>query len=91
MKFLINWTKTTKGNAIIEGTNLKVHASGAAHISGAIYKNGIPVLAIFGQGENAKITVARKGKNLKGLAVLKLRAFDKNHKGYGIDDAFSII
>ena len=87
----MNWDKTPHGNAIIEGNTLKINAKGAAHISGAIYQKGFPVLAIFGMGENAKILVKRKGKNLKGQAVLKLRAFDKNHKGYGIDDAFNII
>lgn len=87
----MNWVKTAKGNAINEGTILKINAKGASHISGAIYQRGIPVLAIFGSGETAKIKIERKGKSIKGLSVLKLRAFDKNHKGYGIDDAFNII
>ena len=91
MKFIINWTKSTRGNSFVEGDILKVHAAGASHISGAIYKNGLPVLAIFWSGENAKIKVQRKGMNLKGMAVLKLRAFDSKHRGFGIDDAFSII
>ena len=87
----MNWVKTAKGNAAIEGTVLKINAKGASHISGAIYQKGFPVLAIFGMGENAKILLKRKGLNLKGQAVLKLRAFDKNHRGFGIDDAFFII
>lgn len=91
MKFIINWIKTSNGNGIAEGDTLKVHAKGASHISGAIYKNGSPVLAIFGMGEHAKILVKRKGMNLKGQCVLKLRAFDSKHRGFGIDDAFSII
>ena len=91
MKFIINWTKSSKGNSFVEGDVLKIHAAGASHISGAIYRNGSPVLAIFGMGENAKIMVKRKGMNLKGMAVLKLRAFDSKHRGFGIDDAFSII
>ena len=91
MKITCNWIKTPKGNAINEGDILKVSAPGAAHISGAIYKNGFPVLAIFGMGNSAKIKVQRKNKSLKGMAVLKIRAFDKDHRGFGIDDAFIII
>lgn len=91
MKFIINWIKTPQGNGINEGDLLTIYAAGASHISGAIYKNGFPVLAIFGMGERAKIKVQRKGLNLKGQAVLKLRAFDKKHRGFGIDDAFIIL
>lgn len=91
MKFDINWIKTSTGNGINEGTILRIQAKGAAHISGAIYKKGLPVLAIFGMGENAKILIKRKGMNLKGQCVLKIRAFDTKHRGFGLDDAFSII
>ena len=87
----MNWVKTSHGNAIDEGTILKINAKGASHISGAIYQKGFPVLAIFGMGENAKILLKRKGLNLKGQAVLKLRAFDSKHRGFGIDDAFFIV
>ena len=87
----MNWVKTPNGNGINEGDLLTIHAAGAAHISGAIYQKGFPVLAIFGDGERAKIKVQRKGLNLKGQAVLKLRAFDKKHRGFGIDDAFLIL
>ena len=91
MKFIMNWIKTPNGNGINEGDTLTIYAAGAAHISGAIYQKGFPVLAIFGAGERAKIKVQRKGLNLKGTAVLKLRAFDKKHRGFGIDDAFLIL
>ena len=91
MKFTMNWVKTPNGNGIAEGSTLKINAAGASHISGAIYKKGFPVLAIFGMGENAKVLVKRKGMNLKGQCVLKLRAFDSKHRGFGIDDAFIII
>ena len=87
----MNWVKTPNGNAINEGDMLTIHAAGASHISGAIYQKGFPVLAIFGAGERAKILVKRKGLNLKGQAVLKLRAFDKKYRGFGIDDAFIIL
>ena len=91
MKFIVNWVKTPQGNGINEGDILKVHAAGASHISGAIYRKGFPVLAIFGNGENAKILIKRKGLSLKGQAVLKLRAFDTKHRGFGVDDAFIIL
>ena len=91
MKFIMNCIKTTSGNGIAEGDTLRINAKGASHISGAIYRKGFPVLAIFGMGENAKILVKRKGMSLKGQCVLKLRAFDSKHRGFGIDDAFSII
>ena len=87
----MNWIKTPNGNGIKEGDTLKVTAQGASHISGAIYRKGFPVLAIFGMGNSAKIKVLRKGLSLKGPAVLKLRAFDSKHRGFGIDDAFIII
>ena len=79
------------GNAIKEGDILRVSAPGAGHISGGIYKNGFPVLAIFGMGSNASIKVLRKGKSLKGKCILKIRAFDKTYRGFGIDDIFTVI
>ena len=87
----MNWIKTPSGNGIAEGDILKIYAKGAAHISGAIYRKGFLVLAIFGIGENARIRVLRKGLSLKGQCVLKLRAFDTKHRGFSIDDAFSIV
>ena len=79
------------GNGIREGDTLRVTAAGASHISGGIYKNGFPVLAIFGNGGNASIKVIRKGKSLKGTCFLKIRAYDKSYKGFGIDDTFTVI
>ena len=60
MKILCNWVKTKNGNSIKEGNILKINAIGASHISGGIYKNGFPVLAIFGLGSKASINVFRK-------------------------------
>ena len=91
MRFHINWKKTPKGNGIAEGSILRVNAPGASHISGSIYKNGFPVLAIFGMGSRASIKVKRKNKSLRGRAILKLRAYDKYGKGFGIDDIFEVI
>lgn len=91
MKISCNWVKTKDGNAIKEGNILKINAIGASHISGGIYKNGFPVLAIFGLGSNASIKVLRKDKSLKGKCILKIRAFDKFYKGSGIDDIFHVI
>ena len=91
MKILCNWVKTKNGNSIKEGNILKINAVGASHISGGIYKNGFPVLAIFGLGSNASIKVLRKDKSLKGKCILKIRAFDKFYKGSGIDDIFNVI
>jgi len=76
MKFTINWIKTPNGNGIREGSQLKIHAARASHISGAIYRKGFPVLAIFGMGENAKILVKRKGLSLKGQAVCFITEFE---------------
>lgn len=91
MKISCNWVKTKDGNAIKEGNILKINAPGASHISGGIYKNGFPVLAIFGLGSTASIKVFRKNKSLKGKCILKIRAFDKFYKGSGIDDIFHVI
>jgi len=91
MKFDINWIKTKNGNGFVQNDVLTIYAKGASHISGAIYKNNFPILAIFGLGERVKIKLSVKRKNIKGLALLKLRAFDKNNRGFGIDDVFIII
>ena len=91
MKITANWQKSPKGNAIIEGSTLKISAPGASHISGGIYKNGSPVLAIFGYGSTASVKVQRKNKSLKGTCILKVRAFDQKYRGFGIDDVFEII
>lgn len=91
MKITCNWVKSPMGNAIKEGDTLRVNAAGAHHISGGIYKNGSPVLAIFGNGSNANIKVIRKGKSLKGKCILKIRAFDKSYRGFGIDDIFTVL
>lgn len=79
------------GNAIREGDTLRVSAPGASHISGGIYRNGSPVLAIFGSGSSASIKVMRKGKSLKGKCILKIRAFDDKYRGFGIDDIFTVL
>ena len=91
MKISSNWVKTKNGNSIKEGNLLKISAIGASHISGGIYKNGFPVLAIFGIGSTAAVKVFRKDKSLKGICILKIRAFDKFYKGSGIDDIFNVI
>ena len=91
MKILVNWIKTPMGNGIREGSTLTITATGASHISGGIYKNGSPVLAIFGYGGKASIKVARKGKSLKGNCILKVRAYDQKYRGFGIDDIFVVI
>ena len=91
MKISCNWVKSPMGNAIKQGDTLRVTAPNAHHISGGIYKNGQPVLAIFGNGGNASVKVQRKDKNLKGVCILKIRAYDKNYRGFGIDDTFSVL
>ncbi|MDA1136902.1 MAG: hypothetical protein O2916_11750 [Proteobacteria bacterium] len=91
MKISCNWVKTKNGNSIKEGNILKINAVGASHISGGIFKNGFPVLAIFGLGSKASIKVFRKNKSLKGKCILKIRAFNKFYKGSGIDDIFNVI
>ena len=91
MKITCNWVKTPDGNAIKEGNILKISAPGAHHISGGIYKNGLPIIALFGMGSQASGKVARKNKSLKGKALLKVRAYDESYRGFGIDDIFEII
>ena len=91
MKITVNWKKTPKGNAFIEGGILRVSAAGASHISGGIYRKGFPVLAIFGMGSSASIKLQRKNLSLKGQCILKVRAFDKYGRGFGIDDVFEVI
>ena len=86
----VNWTKTRIGNGIREGNTLMISIPKASHISGAIYKNNVPVLAIFGHGTKARIKVQRKGRSLKGLCVLKIRGADRRNRGFGVDDAFIV-
>ena len=92
-KFIINWSKASSTHGIKEGSILRISKAKneGGHISGAIYKNGFPVLAIFGSGNSAFVKVSRKGRSLKGTAILKIRAFDKFGKGTGIDDVFQIL
>ena len=89
-KIRVNWVRTSKGNGIKEGSILRVNASGAAHVSGAIYKNGYPVIGLFGYGQNARDRLKRSKMSLKGRALLKIRAFDKYGRGFGIDDIFEV-
>lgn len=91
MKIKVNYERTKFGNGIKEGSTMRIEAKGASHISGAIYKKGLPVLAIFGYGGKASIKVKRYNKNLKGAALLKVRAFDKYGRGFGIDDIFQVV
>ena len=90
MKIVSNMKKTRNGNGIKEGSILRINAKGASHISGAIYKNGFPVLPIFGMGQTARVKVLRKHRSLKGTCILKIRAFDKFGRGFGIDDVFVV-
>lgn len=83
-----NWKKTQFGNGIDENSVLEIKVANANYISGGIYKNGYPVLALFGQGETAKILLSRKGMSLKGLCVLKIRGHFNDMRGFGYDDAF---
>lgn len=91
--YSVNWIETTRGNAFEEGTKLtiKINKPNVDHISGAIYKNGSPVIALFGKGNTASVIVKRQGRSLKGHAVLKIRGYFKDARGFGIDDAFEIL
>ena len=91
MKITCNWVKTSKGNGIKEGDTLRITAPNAHHISGGIYQHGKPILAIFGNGSKASIKVARKGHSIKGICILKIRAYDNTYHGSGIDDTFTVI
>jgi hypothetical protein len=90
VKYLVNWERIPLGNAKSEGTILKIEIPNASYISGGIYQNNMPILAIFGHGSKAQILLKRKGKKLKGLAVLKIRGHTLDSKGFGFDDAFII-
>ena len=90
MKISVAWTRYPKGNGIKEGAILRVSAPGASHISGAIYKNGSPKIALFGYGSKARVKVKRARLSLKGNCILKIRAYDKIGRGFGIDDIFQV-
>jgi hypothetical protein len=86
-----NFVKTPIGNGIKEKQTLHIDIAKAAHISGAIYKNNLPVIAFFSHGGHATVKIQRKGRSLKGLCVLKVRGSDKGNKSFGIDDAFVVL
>lgn len=93
MKYTASWIKTRDGNAIKEGSVLRVKVEGAHFFSGAVYQNGFPVIAFQTlPGDNDdEILIKRKDRSLKGKAILKVRAYDKLWKGSGWDDEFLII
>jgi len=93
MKYSANFVKTKKGNAIKENSVLSVKVDGAYFFSGGIYQNNFPII-IFQTPTNTNthdILLKVANKSIKGKAVLKVRAYDKNWRGYGVNDEFIIL
>ena len=90
MKYSVNWTKGKKGNEAKEGDIIKIQTDGKYLIWG-VYKNNLPV--IIGQVPRGSdsFKLKRSGMSLKGPAVLKVTAYDKDWKGSGWKDAFEIV
>ena len=103
MGYSTNFFKTDDGNAIKSLDTLKVTVDDADHISGGIYKDGLPIQADFGYGEDGKATLEFKLAKRAivdgiwrtvGLApgeyTLKVRAY-VDQRGQGWDDKFLIV
>jgi len=89
--YSVNWIKTSKGNAINEGSKLTIKINKPVnHISGAIYKNGQPIIPFFSKTNTVSVLVKTK-EDISGAAVLKVRGYYKDLKGFGVDDAFIIL
>lgn len=93
MKYNVNFVQSkTDGNSIKEGSVMNIKIDGAYFFSGGIYQNGFPVIifqTLAGDNE-ADVLVKVKGRAIKGKAILKVRAFDKDWRGAGWNDEFYI-
>jgi hypothetical protein len=76
---------------VLEGNLLDVMMPGAHHISFALFQKGFPILIGFSFGEIASVLVKRKYKEIRGETVLKVKAYDKGHRGFGQNSKFAII
>ena len=85
MKYNANWIKTPNGNGINEGDTLIIKSN--VGFQGGIYQKGVLKLIVNGHSKTSKLVIKRKGVKLKGLATLKLVAYD----GTGIKDEFLIL
>ena len=92
MKYNANFVKTKDGNGAKEGSILNIRIDGAHFFSGAVYQNGFPVLAFqtLAGDNDYDLILKRKDKSIKGKAVLKVRAYDKEWRGAGWNDEFII-
>jgi len=98
-----NFIQKDDGNSINSGTTLEVKIDGADHVSGGIYKDGLPIMADFGYKEddgNAYLRFKLQKRAIVdgewrsvGLALgtytLKTRAWISN-RGQGWDDEFKM-
>jgi len=89
--YSVNWQKTTRGNAISEGSKMLIKLNKPVnHISGAIYQNGVPIIPFFSKTNSVSVLVKTK-RDISGPAVLKIRGYYKDLKGFGVDDSFIIL
>jgi len=93
MKYSANFITTKQGNAVKEGTILKIRVDGAHFITGGIYQCGFPVITFQTEaGDNdVEVLLKRKDRSFRGKATLKVRAFDSTWRGAGWNDEFEII
>lgn len=85
MKYSANWIKTPEGNGIREGDTLIIKSN--VGFQGGIYQKGVLKLIANGHSKTCRLVIKRKGVKLKGLATLKVIAYD----GTGIKDEFIIL
>lgn len=77
--------------SVREGNILEVRMADAHHISFGVYQKGFPILIGFAIDNVASVLVKRKFKEIRGECVLKVRAFDRNHRGFGQNIKFAIV
>ena len=76
---------------IREGDILEVRMPDADHISFGVYQKGFPILIGFERDTVASVLVKRKHKEIRGECLLKVRAYDKRHRGFGQQIKFAIV
>ena len=102
-KYKVNWEDSDHGNSIKSGEDLEIEVLGAQFISGGVYKDNLPIFAIFEMGDKAKISIKIRDKKeedgtwfsrglLEGQYTLKIRTHIPTSTNYidGWDDDFYV-
>ena len=93
MKYKANWITTKHGNSIKSGTDLIVDISQSIVVSGWIGKKKFfPNILQVGQGKDSIAFKLKPASTFtQGKYELRLRAYDKNYRGYGWKDIFQVV